>query len=276
MSGWEGCFKRPQTYCKGYLERNPKELQVSGVNIEGNRYDVLEELNVASKTFNTVRFMCWRFIDSFLKGEDLFRDIVSEMPSNIKLVPQLFGRDLSGKLEKDRVYEWLDYWFQKDFEQKYLYIDVYNEPRPWENPMERQFVTEMLNRCRDITKLPLSVGFAVGTPLKDRKFVEEVTNLCDLSTFHYYNKNPESYITGIKTLIRYYESLGKPIIVSEFGQVANEREQACWLANILNEIKEADVEGYCVHSLRTPEHWHLDWGIYCYDWTPKQSLELFP
>lgn len=267
---------KPTSYCHGYLRRNPKILPVSGVNLVCGWNETLSQLRIASKTFDTVRLWCSRFNGQFLKGKDSFTPIVSEMPEELKLIPILFDQRFIKPI-KDKIKEWLNYWLQDKFQKKYLYLDVCNEPRPWKYPWLKKFLVDVLGKCRRLAPdLPLCVGFGGKAIYVDQDFVESVISLCDVVTFHHYESDPAKYVSLFRDLLEFYTSFHKPVVVTEFNVGAGEKEQACWLANILNEIKKADIEGYCVHDLKEPPQTGLQWGIYRQDWTPKKCFKLFP
>lgn len=286
---------KEETFCKGYLKRDTKTLDLMGVNFVGNYRDMLKEIRIASETFNTVRFGCSRFFRPFREGEDAFTPIIEKMPSNVKLVPVLIGRKQIYQVEYRKVLRghasqlkaWLEYWLQDDFVEKYAYIDVFNEPRilysvaiDW----HKDLTLRALRFCRDRTDRPLAVGFGYSTR---RKFVELCEPYCDYMTYHFYSDRAD-YKEDFRDSMSFYKKFGKPIVISEFNSRGgatrshpewySEEEQACWLANVLHLIKQSDVKGYIVHDLHEPEF--LDpyppWGVFRKDWTPRLCFDFFP
>lgn len=205
------------------------------------------------------------------------------MPKDVKLVPMLFqclgdGIMIKGLQEQGLIDEWLDYWLQDEFLEHYAYIDVCNEPRTISSPWQKAFIIEMLQTVKQRVRhknIPVTVGIAYDTFSADIQFIEEVVKYSDYVDFHYYENNPDEYITRLRWVIDYSRQFDKPIVISEFNIETSEEQQAYWLADVLHIIKEENIKGYIVHNLREPQPQH-SWGIYRKNWTPKPCLELFP
>jgi hypothetical protein len=258
-----------------------RSLDIMGVNIVGAGSDIPVELDVAHRTFNSVRFRSWRFLRSFLDGHDLFTPISNQLPEGIKLVPMLFqglgGGEMMVQLRNRRkLLDWLDFWLKDEHLEKYRYIDVCNEPRTISHPWQREFIVKMLQEVKGrVGNIPVTTGLAFDTFVKDINLFDDVAPYCDYVAFHFYSPT-RKFEENLLKAIRFCRDFGKPIVISEFNRnVENERQQSRWLSKVLNVMRDEWIKGYFVHNLREPNP-KLHWGIYYKDWTPKKCVGLFP
>lgn len=250
-------------------------LDIRGVNIVGGLKDFTIEAEFAARTFNTVRFRCNRFLKSFVEGEDAFTPLLQTLPSEIKLIPMLFNginkaAGIRRLIELGQLDEWIEYWMNPEFQSRFLFIDLCNEPS--NNKWQLDFLRDIFPRVKEWAITPLTIGFHCR---QDRRLIEMVESMCEVHSPHFYYPL-QSYLREFKSLLDYYWRFNKPIVIGEFNvNLKDEKEQTCWLANVLNEIKNAELQGYCVHCLKEPNP-SLNWGIYRNKWTPKKALSVFP
>lgn len=277
-----GREKQPDYCAFGYLQRDPTELEVQGVNVVGSSQDMPYELEVASERFNTVRFWCTRFLEEWLDGKDSFASVLETLPDGVRLIPVLFScgtyNGIMKNLTVEQQHAWVDYWMQ--FQDSFLYIDVFNEPFLQPCREVADWLKTTLEYVKDRAVVPISVGFALSNGEPKEVYLQRVREIepyCDLMSFHFYGKG-EKYRETLVCAIEFYRGFGKLVVVSEFNNDSGEREQACWLSNVLHVIKGLNVMGCCVHNLHEPLHLDPEppWGIYRRDWTAKPCVELFP
>lgn len=279
-------------------QREPTILEISGVNLVDSWESLPSQIQIALDTgFNTVRFRCDRFLGSFLQGLDEFTPIFERMPDEVKLIPMLFRvqwMDVFTVLkEEDRFEEWLDFWLQPAFQQKYATIEVMNEPflknHQWDI-LSLEDLRELTHDVRVKSTVPVSIGFAYRLDQSWDVYEEQVKYLepyLDWMSWHVYDEQ-DGYLERIQWTIDWLRQFNKPILISEFNsrggateehpEYYSEQNQTTWIAHVLRLFKQAKIKGYAFHNLREPSHLepYPPWGIYRRDWTPKPCATLFP